>query len=184
MAHPPAVPTEQAFLDDALDAIEAWAAEIPAQRLARAIQDLNRRYRDDDPAEAAPGHRIEPLPYLVARWPATNAACRVALAELARLRPAMAPARLLDLGAGTGAASWASLAVFPALQDLHLVDRDAGSVALGRRLADLGPAALRRADWRLGSLEAAELPDADLVVAAYVLNELSETQARSLVARA
>ena len=184
MAHPPPLPTGQTFLEDALGAIEAWAAEIPAQRLARAIDDLNRRYRETGPAEAPYRHRVEPLPYLVARWPATHAACRAALAELARLRPDLTPKRLLDLGAGTGAASWASFEVFPTLDDGHLVERDADSVALGRRLAELGPAALRRADWRSGSLETAALPDADLVVVAYVLNELADTEARSLVARA
>ena len=52
--------------------------------------------------------RVDLGSYLVARLPATFAAVDRVLAELARRRPDMAPASLLDAGSGPGTAAWAA----------------------------------------------------------------------------
>ena len=86
--------------------------------------------------------------------------------------------------AGTGAAAWAADGDLAAPHRLTLVDRAASATALGRRLAAASrSAAVARADWRSGALETAALPDADLVVAGYVLGELDETLRAGIVER-
>ena len=50
--------------------------------------------------------------YLATRVPATFAATRRVLSELAALRPGWVPTSILDLGAGPGTATWAAFDVF------------------------------------------------------------------------
>ena len=115
--------------------------------------------------------------YLATRLPATFAATRKVLSELASLRPGWSPTSMLDLGAGPGTATWAAMAVFPSLRRAELVERDPEMAALGARLAGSGlPAPVAEAVWTLG--DAAEVTDreSDLVVAAYVLGELGHNR--------
>ncbi|HKY19376.1 MAG TPA: small ribosomal subunit Rsm22 family protein [Rhizomicrobium sp.] len=111
--------------------------------------------------------------YAVARMPATYAACAAVFARLAGAMPGFAPASLLDVGAGTGAASWAAVAAWPDMA-VTMLDRNPALRALARKLADAG--ALAGAEILSGDLNA-ERPNADLVVASYVLAELPEEKA-------
>ncbi|MBA2720782.1 MAG: rRNA methyltransferase [Chloroflexi bacterium] len=117
--------------------------------------------------------------------PATFAAVGRALLEGARAMPGEAPRSLLDIGAGTGAATWAAGAIWPGLETVTLVDREPAMLLLGRRIAAAGAAEgpLASADWRLGTAgtAGADLPGADLVVAGYVLGELDDSSRSRLV---
>jgi ribosomal protein RSM22 (predicted rRNA methylase) len=95
------------------------------------------------------------------------------LAEAARMAPDFAPKTLLDAGAGTGAASWAGAAVWPALEAVTWLDASAPFLTLAAQLAVDGPASLRTAEARRGDLTAAgPWPTADLVVTSYALAEI------------
>jgi ribosomal protein RSM22 (predicted rRNA methylase) len=119
--------------------------------------------------------------YAAARMPATHAACARAMAAAADRLPGFRPTGLLDVGAGTGAASWAATAVWPSLAELALIDREPAAVALGRRLAAAAPGSLAGAAWSVADINR-ELPErADLVVAAYVLGELAAAEAAAAV---
>lgn len=110
--------------------------------------------------------------YLVTRMPATYAAAFRVLGEVrARLgdRPVTS---ILDLGAGTGAASLAARHWFPHAS-LTLLERDAA-------LSDAARQWLPDATMRHEDIERASLPSHDLVLAAYSLGELKEVRARSL----
>jgi ribosomal protein RSM22 (predicted rRNA methylase) len=100
-------------------------------------------------------------------------------ARIDEVMPAFAPQSLLDVGAGTGAASWAAIARWPDIASLTMLDRNPALRALARKLADLG--SMRNANILQGELEA-EKPKADLVVASYVLAEQRKDQI-GLVAR-
>jgi ribosomal protein RSM22 (predicted rRNA methylase) len=89
-------------------------------------------------------------------------------ARIHEVMPGFAPQSLLDVGAGTGAASWAAIARWPEITSLTMLDRNPALRALARKLADLG--SIGNADILAGELEA-EKPKADLVVASYVLAE-------------
>jgi ribosomal protein RSM22 (predicted rRNA methylase) len=121
--------------------------------------------------------------YAASRMPATHAACTRAMVAAADRLPGFAPTSLLDVGAGTGAASWAATAVWPSLAELRLVDREPAAVALGQRIAAAATGSLAGATWSVADINR-ELPErADLVVAAYVLGELATTDTTATVER-
>ena len=147
-------------------------AAVPFPALKRAAAALSDAYRDcGDPRGLglSPSERV--AAYLVTRMPATYAAARAVLAEVC-VRIGGAPlATVLDVGAGSGAASLAARACFPGLQRLTLVEPDAA-------LADAGRQFLPDAAWRSADLRHPEpLPPHDLVVAAYSLGEVRPSEA-------
>jgi ribosomal protein RSM22 (predicted rRNA methylase) len=114
--------------------------------------------------------------------PATYAAVGAALAQVARAVPGFGPASLLDLGGGTGAASWAATDVFTSIESVTVLDQMPAALELGRRLASARPV-LRAARWEPW-LAPQALPSADLVTVSYLLGELPTGAASTLVASA
>ena len=115
------------------------------------------------------------LAYALARMPATYAAVAASLNALTEIAPDLAPGTLLDVGAGPGTASWAAAEAFSSLQDFILLDANA---TLSRLALDLARDSTRLADCRYlpgdAGANLAEVSPADLVVASYVIGELSE----------
>lgn len=107
--------------------------------------------------------------YAVARMPATYAACAAVFSRVAEVMADLAPKSLLDVGAGTGAASWAAVIQWPGVTSVTMLDHNPALRALARKLADAGPFAM--ADI-LGGDIGADKPKSDVVVASYVLAEL------------
>src|SRR4051794_26699067 len=94
-------------------AIEHETVNHPLPSLAKASAELSEKYRQQS-LKAAPfitndAHR---LAYAAVRMPATFAASHAALMEVRCLAPELQTESMLDLGAGTGAASWAAAEVF------------------------------------------------------------------------
>lgn len=111
------------------------------------------------------------LAYLATRMPATYAAVRKALREVEG--PCT---HFLDLGAGPGTASWAAVEQFGELEKVTCVELSPEAVALGKQLAE-GHALLERAVWvRQSLLEPFAVPEADVAVLSYVLNELPRAE--------
>lgn len=150
-------------------AVSAWLAEHPVSANRReASAALSATYRAGGSSQA-----IDLASYLVARLPATYAAVSRVLAELAAQRPGFAPVSLLDAGSGPGTASWAAAAVWPGLERITFLDNAPAFLKLAADLARQGPATLRRAEARAGSIELlGEGHAADVVIAAYALAEL------------
>jgi ribosomal protein RSM22 (predicted rRNA methylase) len=149
-------------------AIAALLEGVPRKDLVAAAQKQSVGYRKGatssailTPADAAA--------YAIARMPATYAACAAVFARLADVMPGFAPASLLDVGAGTGAASWAAVMQWPGIASIAMLDHNPALRSLARKLADTGP--LAGADILSGDL-GADKPRADLMVASYVLAEL------------
>jgi ribosomal protein RSM22 (predicted rRNA methylase) len=121
------------------------------------------------------------LAYALARMPATFAAVAACLSEIARLRPDYAPISLLDAGAGPGTATWAAAQTFPALSGFTQLDANPALRGLARDLVRDTPrlAALHQqpGDIRHTLATAA---DADLVIASYLVAELSEVDLASV----
>ena len=165
----------------------ALARTIRAEpRLTTDATALSTGYRSGSPP-AQPGGHVSDEPsaraYAAARMPATFAACARAIAAAAERAPGFRPTTVLDVGAGSGASSWAATAVWPTLVDLTLLDRQPAAVALGRRLAAAAPGAMAAAQWLIADVQA-ELPGrADLVVAGYLLGELDDAARPGVVER-
>jgi ribosomal protein RSM22 (predicted rRNA methylase) len=113
------------------------------------------------------------LAYALARMPATYAATRRALMNLQEAMPDFAPASLLDLGCGPGTASFAAQNVFQEISEFALLDRNGPFLDLARKLSSeaLSEKHVQIQDQDIGL--ASVFPTADLVIASYVLAELS-----------
>jgi ribosomal protein RSM22 (predicted rRNA methylase) len=97
--------------------------------------------------------------------PATYAAAVHVLSEVKRRLGSCVPSSVLDIGAGTGAASLAARALFPDAA-IAMLERDDG---FARAAADWLPDAARLSG-DIGRMK--ELPPHDLVIAAYALGEM------------
>jgi ribosomal protein RSM22 (predicted rRNA methylase) len=127
---------------------------------------LSQGYRSGGAAPVLTDRRAA-LAYASVRMPATFAATARALAAGAARLPGFAPTTVLDVGSGTGSAAWAATAVWPDLETISLLEREPAVADLGRRLAED-----RAWSWRAGNVATADLPEADLVTAGYLLGEL------------
>lgn len=122
------------------------------------------------------------LAYALVRLPATYAANAAVLAEAQRLAPGFTPRRLLDVGSGPGAASWAALETWPSMDAATWLERSAPFLELAHRLAAGTP--LARAEALRRDLTAdGDWPRAELVTASYALAEIAEARLSAVVDR-
>jgi ribosomal protein RSM22 (predicted rRNA methylase) len=143
--------------------LDELATSVGLSRLGAAAARLSGEYREvGRPAVAMTD--VDAAAYAVYRMPATYAALRAALGQVAAADPQWRPRTTVDLGAGTGAASWAARDVFGPDLTVRAVEGDPRMAAVGRRLAPPG------VEWVLGDLRDAG-PTADLVIAGYALGE-------------
>ena len=139
---------------------------------------ISKTYRDGG-GSAAIKSETDALAYALARMPATYAADIASLNALTEIRPDFAPASLLDIGAGPGTATWAAAEAFPSLRSFTLLD---ANDALRKLALDLGGDSGRQITYERGDARAllAKADAADLVVASYVIGEMSEAERTSL----
>lgn len=156
-------------------AVEEIVEGLPRAQLASAARETSERYREC----SGRGSRllttdVEAAAYAAARMPATYGAVRTALGySLARLGD-MGAVSLLDVGAGTGAGSWAANDALDIARATCL-EREHAMRDLGSALMKSADGALEKADWREYDLTSdAPVEHADVVLASYVLNELAE----------
>jgi ribosomal protein RSM22 (predicted rRNA methylase) len=166
-------------------AVDEALAGVPLKTLAPATEELSRRYRAETrDGWLHVGDDLSARAYLATRLPATYAAIRAALEAAAEAAPDFSPASLLDVGAGPGTALWAASDRWPALAEALLIEGSAAMRAWGEKLAARAP--VGRIGWRTDDLSvgiAERLSSRDLVVLAYVLNELAPARRGPLVAR-
>lgn len=148
-------------------AIEERAEDVGFAALKSAAAALSEAYREGRGAPKLPD-RERVAAYLVTRMPATYAATYSVLLELAGLEIAS----VLDVGAGTGAASIAARQFFPAAA-VTMVERDPA-------FADAARAWLPDAQTIVGDARSTTLPRRDLVVAAYSAGEFGAAAAKRL----
>lgn len=165
-----------------LAGLDELAGEVGGRRLGVEAAALRTAYRGAGPGAPRTLRPGQVAAYAVYRMPATFAAVRAALAQLAASVPGFAPCTLLDVGGGTGAATWAARDAFASLTDATLLERDPAMAAVGSRLAAAGGL---RARWTSVDVTAPSAPwppldSVDLAVAAYVLGEL-DRDGRDLV---
>jgi ribosomal protein RSM22 (predicted rRNA methylase) len=133
--------------------IDERAEEIGFAPLVRAAEELSAAYREGRKPRLVDEERV--AAYLVTRMPATYAAVHKVVSELR----GMAIGSVLDVGAGTGAASLAAREWFPEVR-ITMVERD-------RAMADAARLLLP------GALVQAEIPQShDLVIASYSVGEM------------
>ncbi len=180
-------------------AVDAALEGRAAGDIARAASTLSARYR----AEVRDGawHLADDgaaLAYLATRLPATYAAVRAALGQVAHERPDFAPASLLDVGAGPGTVLWAAADLWPSCRSAMMIEGSDTIRRWGERLSGAlagdGGAPIR-AIWRsqnlldaaTDTLDGARGPEGaarhDLVTMAYVLDEIADRDRAPLIDR-
>jgi ribosomal protein RSM22 (predicted rRNA methylase) len=149
---------------------------LPAEPLRRATASLIDAYRSGAPPTAQVlRDPTTAAAYAAYRMPATHAAVSRALRHATDLAPDLDVRTVVDVGGGTGAATWAAAEAFPALEQATVLDGSTDALALGARIGRHGPPAVADATWSRALLRpGVTLPAADLVVVSYVLGELAE----------
>jgi len=157
-------------------AIENQLVGIKHAELAQDAQNLSMKYR----TESGQGKRLltgdnEVSAYSVVRMPATYGAVYSALNYTLDLADCPLDS-LLDIGAGTGAASWAADSLIN-LKSIVCLEREKAMRELGNKIMSQGSEVLRNAKWKEFDLTIGDINEkADLVIASYVLNELSDEE--------
>ncbi|OEJ31800.1 small ribosomal subunit Rsm22 family protein [Streptomyces subrutilus] len=160
---------------------------LPPKQAAAAVERLIASYRGQTPTDAPVlRDRSDVAAYAAYRMPATFEAVRAALDGLAEAAPRWAPGSHVDVGGGTGAATWAVDATWEGPRETTVLDWAEPALALGRELAAASPSeVLRGAAWRRAVIGSGlTLPEADLVTVSYVLGELTPQARTAVVAEA
>jgi ribosomal protein RSM22 (predicted rRNA methylase) len=171
-------PSLPADLRAALDKkLEGLSRQDAASRAAL----ISKTYRDGGSSVTIKSE-VDALAYALVRMPATYAAVSACLNALVEVRPDFAPQSLLDVGAGPGTASWTAAETFSSLRDFVSLDINASlqklALDLGRTHPRLSAMICRRDANALDEVE-----PADLVIASYLIGELSEAERRGLAER-
>ncbi|MEU6600917.1 small ribosomal subunit Rsm22 family protein [Streptomyces flaveolus] len=155
---------------------------LPPTEVTAAVDRLIANYRGDTPTHAPIlRDRADVAAYAAYRMPATFEAVHSALEAFAATVPDWTPGSHVDVGGGTGAATWAVTATWPGERSVTVLDWAEPALALGRRIAAANPA-LKDARWQRARIGKDLTLDAtDLVTVSYVLNELAETDRAALV---
>lgn len=164
---PPSLPA------DLKAALEQKLHGLPRADTAARAERISLTYRGGG-TSAPITSEADALAYAGARMPATYAAVIACLNAMAAIRPGFAPTTLLDVGAGPGTASWAAAQAFETLQRFTLLDANPALRKLALHLAEA--TRLPAIDYRLGDAgkALADAPEAALVIASYVINELGD----------
>ncbi|MGW2284239.1 small ribosomal subunit Rsm22 family protein [Streptomyces phaeochromogenes] len=154
---------------------------LPTKAASQAVERLIVNYRGTTPTDAPIlRDRADVAAYAAYRMPATFEAVRAALDAFADVVPEWTPGSHVDVGGGTGAATWAVNATWPEERPVTVLDWAEPALALGRELASRNPL-LKSAEWHRSRIGAAlTIESTDLVTVSYVLGELTG-QARTEV---
>ncbi|MEU4213136.1 small ribosomal subunit Rsm22 family protein [Streptomyces sp. NPDC026206] len=158
---------------------------LPPRQASQAVERLIANYRGRTPTHTPVlRDRSDVVAYAAYRMPATFEAVRSALEAFRDRLPEWTPATHVDVGGGTGAATWAVAAAWPQGQHRTTVlDWAEPALALGGELARAAQSeALRTADWRRQTIGSglAVPSGTDLVTVSYVLGELTEANRRAV----
>ncbi|MFC9846206.1 small ribosomal subunit Rsm22 family protein [Streptomyces sp. NPDC060223] len=155
---------------------------LPPKAAAQAVERLIANYRGRTPTHTPVlRDREDVVAYAAYRMPATFEAVRTALDAFADAAPGWAPDSHVDVGGGTGAATWAVNATWEGTRPVTVLDWAEPALALGRELAAANPE-LKAAEWHRSRIGAAlTIESTDLVTVSYVLGELTEADRAHVV---
>ena len=162
--------------------LDKLASGMDLAKLTENASGISARYRSGEKQ----GRRLvtgagECIAYAVSRMPATYCAVYSALGYALEAMGGEAPRTLMDIGAGTGAGSWAASELLP-LGEITCVERESAMIRVGRELAAYGGESLKKAEWKQADVTAEPIPGrGELVIAAYILNELEPKKQAELV---
>lgn len=157
-------------------AIDEELSRISPKELSLISGELSRRYREGENSkkEGYLKSSKDVTAYAAFRLPATYAAVTAALMQIKGICVDWIPKSLLDVGAGPGTAMWAATSIWPDIEKITLLEREAYMIELGKRMAaGATKAAIDGAEWIKTDITADLINSKfDLVIASYSLGEL------------
>ncbi len=158
--------------------IEQMLSGQDIKRLTSAAEDISRRYRSESGAgKNLVSGELDVAAYAAVRMPATFGAVSKAL-ELTLRQTDAEIASVIDVGAGTGAASHAAQ-LLTDCEDIACLEREPRMIALGEELMRARGIS---AQWIRTDISTGEISQsADLVLSSYCLNELSPAARKAAV---
>jgi len=155
--------------------LEKISSDFNKKILVSDAQKISQKYRDNKGADVKMlSSKNQAIAYSVSRMPATYAACYSVLKHTQELI-SNEPFSMLDVGAGTGAASWAALDLLN-LKKLDCFEREQSMIEVAKRLMkNLNTPT--KINWQSFDLRKDAILDKyDIVFAAYVLNEFTDKE--------
>lgn len=139
-------------------------------------EDISIKYR----TQSGTGKRLvtekeEALSYAAVRMPATYGAVYTVMQNLIQILPSKKFNTLLDVGAGTGAGTWATSQFFN-LEKIICLEREDVMRSLGKSLMNISNQnCIKNAQWQKFDLQKEEITTkSDIILASYVLNEMNK----------
>lgn len=162
-------------------ALKALSAKYSLTELKSAYDKLSKAYRSG--SRVTLNTPLSCLAYGQARMPATVSVLRDVAEYLLPYKSEIQG--MLDLGCGPGSAFWAFRDNFP-LKVVIGIDQSKALMQLGQDLLSqsTNEFSMRWIHWRLQALKACKnlpLENLDMILASYVLNELTPSEQRSLI---
>jgi len=161
-------------------ALEQKAQGLSRNDAARRAAAISQAYRSGK-SSIAIRSETDALAYALARMPATYAAVIASLNALREVRQDFTPQSLLDVGAGPGTATWAAAQAFESMNGLSAIDANPALRALAldlvREESRLSTLLYTQSEASAGLRDAAS---ADLVIASYVIGELTADRQAAL----
>jgi len=157
-------------------AVEKQTTLSKHDKLVQDSQSISEKYR----TRSGQGKRLittsnEAVAYSVVRMPATFGAVHSALRYTLNIIDCDIKT-LSDVGAGTGAATWACDALLD-LNNIVCLEREPAMLHLGQMMMCGGSEALSKTKWLQYDITKDDIKDkTDMVVASYMLNELNDTE--------
>ena len=161
------------------DSINRLLSENKVSNIIENAQTISNRYRKND----GKGKRLltnesEAVSYVISRMPATYAAVYSVFKQiLANYNEKMTS--LLDVGAGTGAGTWAVNEI-ENMSQITCLEREKSMIDIGRKL--MKDTILDNAKWKSYNILQDEIAEkADIVLTSYMINELPEQKRENAV---
>lgn len=163
--------------------IETEIEKINIKELQKNAENISLKYRneEDKKGKRLVTERAEALSYAAVRMPATFGAVSTALKNTLDLYDDKISS-LLDIGAGTGAGTWAANELIE-LNETTCLEREDAMRELGEYfMKESGNSTLNKAEWKKFDLLDSQIDKkADLVVCSYVLNELNDQDRKAVL---
>lgn len=160
--------------------VERLLSEENTDKLAKAAEGISERYRENNGSgKRLVSSRRDILAYSAVRMPATFGAVSRSLALALECFPDDGFSTVLDIGAGTGAATHAA-ALAADCGEFTCIEREPEMISVGKQLTEFcGIPAV----WKQGDITSGFDEKAELVMCSYCLNELTESARKKAVER-
>lgn len=160
--------------------IEKITLEMQHTKIIEESQSISKKYREnEEKGKKLVTKQSEAIAYAISRMPATYCAVYSALTRCLKNYNQDIKS-VLDVGAGTGAATWAVTNLIDTKQ-ITCLEREEQMLRVGKQLMESN---MPNVDWKSFDLNEDEIQEnTDLVIASYVINELREEGRKNAIVK-